>query len=85
MSDKVVYWRAIAASRRLRAIVGVKITKEMRRQRMTRVALARKLGVPPSRVTKLLSCDANLTLDTLARVSEALGCYFVLDLRKVRR
>lgn len=45
----------------------------MEKQNMSRSDLARRLGVGPSRITKLLSGDANMRLDTLFRILDALG------------
>lgn len=47
----------------------------------TRAAVADKLGWKPSRLSKILSGDANLTLRTLHELSEALGLEFDVILR----
>ena len=45
----------------------------MKAQGVSRSELARRLDVRPSYVTKLLSGDANMTLETLMKVSQALA------------
>jgi len=48
------------------------IGKTMKEKSVTRTELARRLGVSQARVTAMLSDDANLELDTIARVFDAL-------------
>jgi len=43
----------------------------MHRENISRSELARRMGVRPSRITKLLSGDENLTIDTLVRTGAA--------------
>jgi len=45
----------------------------MKREGINRVELAERMGVPPSRITKMLSGDSNLTIDTLVRAGRAVG------------
>jgi len=45
----------------------------MKRESINRSELAQRMGVGPSRVTKLLSGDENLTIDTLVRAGRAVG------------
>jgi transcriptional regulator with XRE-family HTH domain len=45
----------------------------MKRQGINRSELAERMGVGPSRVTKMLSGDSNLTIDTLVRAGRAVG------------
>jgi transcriptional regulator with XRE-family HTH domain len=45
----------------------------MKREGIKRTELAERMGVPPSRITKLLSGDSNLTIDTLVRAGRAVG------------
>lgn len=47
----------------------------------TRTALAERLGWKPSRLSKILGGDANLTLRTLHELTEALGMAFDVILR----
>lgn len=49
------------------------ILKLMERRRVNRVELARRLGVVPAYVTRLLSGTANLTMETMVRMTEALN------------
>lgn len=49
------------------------VVREMERQGITRTALARKLGVTPAYVTKLLRGKENLTLATMVRLARALN------------
>ena len=45
----------------------------MKRQGINRSELAERMGVGPSRITKILSGDENLTIDTLVRAGRAVG------------
>jgi len=45
----------------------------MKRQGINRSQLAERMNVPPSRITKMLSGDSNLTIDTLVRAGHAVG------------
>jgi len=45
----------------------------MKREGINRSELADRMGVGPSRVTKMLSGDENLTIDTLVRAGRAVG------------
>ena len=45
----------------------------MKREGINRSELAERMGVGPSRVTKMLSGDSNLTIDTLVRAGHAVG------------
>jgi transcriptional regulator with XRE-family HTH domain len=49
------------------------VVQEMARQRLTRKALADRLGATPAYVTKVLRGEVNLTLATMVRLSLALG------------
>jgi transcriptional regulator with XRE-family HTH domain len=49
------------------------LVREMKRQGMTRVELARKLGATPAYVTKILRGKVNFTLATMVRLARALG------------
>lgn len=45
----------------------------MKRESINRIELAQRMGVGPSRITKMLSGDENLTIDTLVRAGHACG------------
>lgn len=45
----------------------------MKRAGIKRTELAERLNVPPSRITKMLSGESNLTIDTLVRAGHAVG------------
>jgi transcriptional regulator with XRE-family HTH domain len=45
----------------------------MKREGISRSELAGRMGVGPSRITKMLSGDENLTIDTLVRAGHAVG------------
>jgi transcriptional regulator with XRE-family HTH domain len=49
------------------------LVREMERQGMTRVELARRLEVSPAYVTKILRGKVNFTLATMVRLARALG------------
>ena len=70
-------------ARRLEREAAEMIDTARRRAGVGKSELARRLGVPPSRVTKVLSGRANLTLATLVRFGAALG--FRWDLRPDER
>jgi transcriptional regulator with XRE-family HTH domain len=49
------------------------VVREMARQRLTRTALAERLGTTPAYVTKILRGKVNFTLATMVRLSRALS------------
>jgi plasmid maintenance system antidote protein VapI len=49
------------------------VAREMARQRLTRTALAERLGVTPANLTRILRGRVNFTLATMVRLSHALG------------
>ncbi len=49
----------------------------MKREGIKRSELARRMDVPPSRITKMLSGESNLTIDTLVRAGHAVGAELV--------
>ena len=49
------------------------LCKLMKREGINRSQLAERMNVPPSRITKMLSGDSNLTIDTLVRAGRAVG------------
>jgi transcriptional regulator with XRE-family HTH domain len=49
------------------------VVREMARQKLTRTALAERLGATPAYVTKILRGKVNFTLATMVRLSHALG------------
>jgi transcriptional regulator with XRE-family HTH domain len=54
-------------------IVVEELLQFMKREGIKRTELADRMGVPPSRITKMLSGDSNLTIDTLVRAGRAVG------------
>ena len=54
-------------------IVVEELLQFMKREGINRRELAARMGVPPSRITKMLSGDSNLTIDTLVRAGRAVG------------
>lgn len=56
-----------------RLIVVEELLQFMRREGINRTELAERMGVGHSRITKMLSGDENLTIDTLVRAGRAVG------------
>lgn len=54
-------------------IVVEELLQFMKREGINRSELASRMEVPPSRITKMLSGDSNLTIDTLVRAGRAVG------------
>jgi transcriptional regulator with XRE-family HTH domain len=54
-------------------IVVEELLQFMKREGIKRTELADRMGVPPSRITKMLRGDSNLTIDTLVRAGRAVG------------
>jgi transcriptional regulator with XRE-family HTH domain len=54
-------------------IVVEELLQFMKREGINRSELAARMEVPPSRITKMLSGDSNLTIDTLVRAGRAVG------------
>lgn len=48
---------------------------------ITRSALAEKIGASPAYITKILRGDTNFTLDSMAKIADALGCELTLGLQ----
>lgn len=48
----------------------------MQEQEISRGELARRMGVPPSRVTAILSGDGNFTLQTMVRAARAVNAKY---------
>lgn len=69
------YWTDRAMLR-----VAEEIFLALERSGITRAELARRLGTSPAYVTKILRGNANFTLETLARVAQALGGEFKFHL-----
>lgn len=69
-------------------IVVEELLQFMKREGINRSELAARMGVPPSRITKMLSGDSNLTIDTLVRAGRAVGAdlhqTFAMEGKKVR-
>jgi len=59
-----------------------KVVGIMERRRITRLELARRLGVRPSYVTKLLSGRENMTVKTMEKMAEAVGYRVVISLKR---
>lgn len=68
----------VFAVEELKANTQYEILRALSRAGMTQADLARKLEVTPSWVSQALSDDANLTLDTIAKIFLGLGlqCHF---------
>jgi transcriptional regulator with XRE-family HTH domain len=52
---------------------------------ITRTALAEKIGTSPAYITKILRGDTNFTLDSMARIAQALGCEMNFELLPLDR
>lgn len=52
---------------------------------ITRTALAGKIGTSPAYITKILRGDTNFTLDSMARIAQALDCEMNFELRPLDR
>lgn len=61
------------------------IVKIMERKKMTRVEFARRLGVRPSYVTKILSGRENMTIRTMESMAGIVGYELVLGIRRMPR
>jgi plasmid maintenance system antidote protein VapI len=52
------------------------VIAQMQAAGITRAALAKKIGVAPAYVTKILRGETNFTLDTMVKIAHALGCEY---------
>ena len=52
------------------------MVNRMEEQGISRSELARRIGVSPAYVTKILRGSTNFTLDTMVKVARALDCEF---------
>jgi plasmid maintenance system antidote protein VapI len=64
LDQEIVYRKLIAVE---------ELLQFMKREGINRSELAERMGVGPSRITKMLSGDENLTIDTLVRAGRAVG------------
>jgi len=62
--------------------IAQQIYSVMKRQNVTKADLARRLGKSRSYITQILQGDANLTIESLIKVSTALNCEFEFKLNK---
>lgn len=58
------------------------LSRAMHEQKLSRSELARRLGVGPATVTRLLQGREGITIQRLARVAHALGCSVHVSFRK---
>lgn len=52
---------------------------------ITRSTFAEKIGTSPAYITKILRDDTNFTLDSMARIAQALDCEMNFELRPLER
>lgn len=57
----------------------------MKSRGTTRTALAEKMGTSPAYITKILRGDTNFTLESMARIAQALDCEINFELRPLDR
>jgi DNA-binding Xre family transcriptional regulator len=60
------------------------VTARMERKGITRAELAARLGVSRGFVTQLFTGRSNLTMRTMAAITEALDCDLEIDLKRPR-
>ena len=60
-----------------------RILQIMEKKGITRVALAKRLDLYPSQVTKILSGRENMTVRTMESLAEAVGYQLVFALRRL--
>ena len=66
-----------AEAARLSALASVVLDQTRRKAGLSKTELARRVGVSPSRVTKVLDGESNVTLETIARFGLACGTRLV--------
>lgn len=54
-------------------LIALKVLRTLRELGMTQKELAERMGISPQQVNKLVKGKENLTLETIARIGEALG------------
>ena len=69
--------REAAKTEAVTRVVAWQLTQEMKRQGMTKVALAERMHTSRAQVDRILKAKGNITIETLQRAAELLG-------RKVR-
>lgn len=67
---------------RVKMDFAVEIEKAMDAENISKSELAARLNVAPARVTKILSGEGNLTIDTMQKIADALGSSLHLHLAK---
>jgi len=73
-----------AETARLAVLASLMIDKARKAAGLSKSELARRLNVPPSRVTRVLEGSANVTLETLARFGLACGVYWTFEPHELR-
>lgn len=69
----------VFASEGLRADIQLEILKALKAQNLSQTALAERLGCSPACVSQFLDDDANLTIESMAKVLLALDRLWVID------
>jgi DNA-binding Xre family transcriptional regulator len=65
----------------VKEVLAWQISEEMRKQKLSRKSLAERMHTSRSQISRLLDpADGNVTLATLQRAAEVLGCHLRLDL-----
>ena len=65
---------AEATTAALKRVIAWQIREEMRRRKLTKVAMASRMGAPRSQLDRVLNPeDGNVTIDTLQRAAKAVG------------
>ena len=74
-------WNRTALAR----AVGIRLLRYRAKMGMTQGELAKKIGLKQPAVARLEAAEQNPTWETLARLSEALGLEFVVDIAPRKR
>jgi len=74
-----------AEKARLSVLCAIAIGDAKRKAGLKNMDLARRLGIPPSRVTKVLDGMTNMTLKTLAEFGLACGVHWTIEVLKLEK
>ena len=58
-------------------IIAVKVLSALKKQKITQRQLAQKMGISPQQINKIVKGNENLTLQSIAKLEEALGIQLI--------
>jgi len=84
LDDAIEQWQndPVYQAEKLKLMLMEHVSAVMEEKNISRAELARRLGSSRAYITRLLDGSANMTVETLTRLSLALGCRLYIELRE---